>query len=136
MTQAVLAPSPVLVAGTLDQAITLQDEIRQLKENMAIVQREVDRRQAHVNTIIDEHMHAGVWNEGPLFIKEKPGRRSLNLTAFEKEFPDEFKQVAKVKMTATIADAEKVLSGEAVDSICTRADSTFEIDVMISGGSE
>jgi len=133
MTQAVLAPSPVLVAGTLDQAITLQDEIRQLKENMAIVQREVDRRQAQMITIIHEHMQAGVWQEGRLFIKEKPGRRSLDLAAFEQEFPDEFKRVAKVKMTATIADAEKVLSGEAVDSICIRADSTYEIDVMIPG---
>ena len=136
MTQAILSlPSPVLVAGSFNQAITLQDEIRQLKENIGIIEREVERRQGQVDAIIQEHIQAGVWQEGPLFVKEKPGRRSLDVKKFEKEYPDEFKRVAKVKVTATIPDAEKVLNGEEVDSICIRAASTFEVDVM-SGAME
>lgn len=81
----------------------------------AIIQREFDRRQDQVNTFILEHRQAGFWQEGPLFITEKLGRRSIDLKKFEQVYPDKFNSVAKIKLTATIADTEKVLSGEEVD---------------------
>ncbi len=131
MTQAITHPSPLMVAGSLDNALSLQDEIRTLKENIAIIQREVDRRQEQITNIVHEHLQAGIRNEGPLFITEKPGRRALDLKQFEAVYPNEFKRVAKVKYSATISDAEKVLSGEEIESVCTRGASTFEIDVMV-----
>jgi hypothetical protein len=133
MSQAILTPtpSPFLVAGTLDDAHTLQDEIRQLKENISIIQREVDRRQEQVMNIIHEHLQAGIRQEGPLFISEKQGRRSIDLKLFQQVYPDEFKKVARVKLSATIQDAERVLSVEEIDSVCTRGPSTYEIDILI-----
>jgi hypothetical protein len=133
MSQAILTPtpSPFLVAGTLDDAHTLQDEIRQLKENISIIQREVDRRQEQITDIIHEHLQAGIRQEGLLFIAEKPGRRSLDQELFQQVYPDEFKKVARVKLIATITDAERVLCGEEIEAVCTRAPSTFEIDVML-----
>lgn len=131
MSQAVLTPSPSFTAGTLDNVFSLQDEIRTLRENIAIIQREVDRRQEQVSAIVQEHVIAGIMHEGPLSILETPGRRSLNLKAFEKEHPEQFKRVAKVKYSTTIADAEKVLSGEEVEAVCTREASSYRIEVML-----
>lgn len=125
-----------LISGSLADAFSLQDEIRILKESIATIQREVDRRQEKVSTIIQDHITAGVWNEGSLSILEKPGRRALNLKAFEKGYPEQFKRVVKVKYSATIADLERVLSGEEVEAVCTRTESTFEIDYNLRKWSE
>jgi len=131
--QTMYFPGP---GASLAVAFSLQDEIRQLKENIGIVQREVDRREEMISAIIQEHRNAGIMNEGPLSILEKPGRRSLNLKAFEETYPDKFTRVAKVKYSATIADAERVLSGEEVEAICTRSESTWIIDYNLRKWSE
>ena len=122
------------LSGTLEEALNLQDEIRQLNENIKIIQRTIEDRQKQIDFIVSDHLNAGVRQEGRLFLKEKPGRRTLDIKAFESAYPEEFQKVAKVKLSATITDAEKVLSGEVVDSLCTRAPSTWEIDLLLDNG--
>ena len=122
------------LSGSLEDGFTLQDEIRQLTENIKIIQRTIEERQARLECIITDNLNAGVRQEGRLFLKEKPGRRTLNIKAFESAFPEAFQKVAKVKMSATITDAERVLPNDVVDSLCTRAPSTWEIDLLLDNG--
>jgi hypothetical protein len=122
------------LSGSLEDAFTLQDEIRQLTENIKIIQRTIEERQARLEYIITDSLNSGVRQEGRLFLKEKPGRRTLDIKAFESAFPEAFQKVAKVKMSATITDAERVLPNEVVDSLCTRAPSTWEIVLLLDNG--
>ena len=120
-----------LPLSSLEDAFNIQDEIRQLNENIKIIQRTIEDRERKISSIVDDHLNAGIRQEGRLFLKEKPGRRTLDIKAFEETYPDAFKKVAKVKVSATITDAEKVLPGDVVDELCSRGPSTWEIDLLL-----
>jgi hypothetical protein len=55
---------------------------------------------------VSDNLMACVRQDGRLYLKEKPGRRTLDIKAFEKVYPEAFRRLQRLSIPATIGDAE------------------------------
>ncbi|MCK9592815.1 MAG: hypothetical protein M0Q91_12500 [Methanoregula sp.] len=129
MTQTSFIPASEIPRLTtrLQQAFELDIEICSL-------QKEIKDREDRKQFIIEEHVNAGVLQDGPFSIKKKVTKRdSLDTEAFAEKYPAEFEElwrkIGQTKFRPSKAEASKVLTSDQVEKICKHTESvTYSIE--------
>lgn len=125
-----------LISDTLQTAFMLQDEIRELKDQVKLLEKSIELKEARIKEIVVSHQQSGMTAEGPFFIEEKPGRETVDISLLKKRFPWVAEKVIKTSERATKKDISKYLSGEDAELVCKRSASTYEIGYDIRAGAE
>ena len=127
LTDFVTADKIVPVTTRLEEAFKLADEILTLEARIAELE---ERRQF----IIQEHIGAGVVEEGPFTLQKKVTRRAtVNPEKFAEKYPDEYlelvKRHANGKYKPTQKEAAEVLTSYQIEKISDVKESvTYSVD--------
>ena len=113
MVQVALMEEQSLLLGTLEDAMEAECQAEELEKQAQALREKVQE-------ILNEHIRAGVFAEGPFkIIEEVSSRRLVDIEKLKRKFPDIFRSVARQKYTASVGDVEKVLSGPDLAEVVT-----------------
>ena len=108
---ALINEEPLFLLGTLEDAMEAECEAEQLERQLQALRQKVQE-------ILNEHIRAGVFSEGPFkIIEEVSARRLVDIGKLKDLFPDVFRTVARQKYTASVGDVEKLLSGSELEDV-------------------
>ena len=116
--------------------------VLELDEQITELQRQIKSLEQKREFIIQEHIQAGVMVEGPLSLKAKVTKReSLDVDAFAKKYPDEFRalyqEMGEAKFKPSKQDAAKVLTSFQVEKVCKKTETVnYTVVYELSTGAE
>lgn len=120
---------------TLEEVWTIQEKITDLEKKIA-------RLEAERDGIIEEHIAAGVMEEGPLFVKKDIKRRSTpNAAKFAAKYPKKFdklvKDFAASKYKPTQKEALTVITSYQLEQVSDVSETvSYSVDLDIHKGAE
>lgn len=108
---------------TLEMAWNIQDKISDLEQKIAKLQEEKSQ-------IIQEHLQAGIKQDGPFSIKEtRRTRRKVDEVALEAMNPELFDRVSKITRTVSVKDLDDAIGKEnSSEWVITTETVAYEID--------
>jgi len=128
-------PNPANLTTRLETVLEYDEHITEL-------QRQIKTLEQKREFIIQEHIQAGVTTEGPLSLKAKVTKReSLDVDAFAKKYPDEFRvlyqEMGEAKFKPSKQDAAKVLTSFQVEKVCKKTETVnYTVVYELSTGAE
>lgn len=125
-----------LQTHTLQDAFLLQDEVRELKTRIKVLERDIEDRETKISEIITSHQQTGQTVEGPFFIEEKPGRETVDVELLKRRFPWVAEKVIKLTERATKKDVAQHLPGADVDLVVKRSTPSYSVGYDIRSGVE
>jgi len=128
-------PNPANLTTRLETVLEYDEQITEL-------QRQIKALEQKREYVIQEHLSAGVMVEGPLSLKAKVTKReSLDVDAFAKKYPDEFRElyqeIGEAKFKPSKQDAAKVLTSFQVEKVCKKTETVnYTVVYELSTGAE
>ncbi len=131
-----------VTADTIAPVTTRLEDGYQIGLKIADLQKEIESLQEQQALIIEDHINAGITEEGPFSIKKKVSKReTLDPDAFAEKYPEEFgelwRELGQAKFKPSKTDAAKVLTSHQIEKICKKSESvTYSIDWDMHQGAE
>lgn len=112
----------------LQQAFELQDQIQAYKEQIKLIERDLEKVVAARDQIINQYKEHGIEREGPFFIEiEREGRRTVDLKLLAKRFPWAYEKCRKIKETCSLEDLSKELGGADMELVVKKSAPTLRV---------
>lgn len=110
---ALITEEPLLFLGSLEDAMEAECEAEKLEQ-------EAQALREKVQEILNEHIRAGIFSEGPFrIVEDVTTRRLVDIGKLKELFPEVFQRVVKQKYTASVGDVEKILSEQELTDVIT-----------------
>jgi hypothetical protein len=110
---ALITEEPLLFLGSLEDAMGAECVAENLEQ-------EAQALREKVQEILNEHIRAGIFSEGPFrIVEDVTTRRLVDIGKLKELFPEVFQRVVKQKFTASVGDVEKILSEHELTDVIT-----------------
>lgn len=110
------------IIPNLQQAFSLQDQIQAYKEQIKLIERDLEKVVAARDQIINQYQEYGIEREGPFFIEvEREGRRTVDLKLLQRRFPWAYEKCRKIKEICSLDDLSKELAGADIELVVKKA---------------